>query len=108
MTLAGELPEEVIRAYPDTSLRIQAEAKGNLAALELNKLDAQLPGAFSIRTQGKGSSLQNEKQREGEVELKLFTDNLDFLLDFLPEERRRNYRIPKRMMLSANVRLPLR
>lgn len=105
VTLAGELPEEVIRAYPDTSLRIQAEAKGNLAALELNKLDAQLPGAFSIRTQGKGSSLQSEKQRDGEVELKLFTDNLDFLLDFLPEKSRSNYRIPKRMMLSGNVRL---
>lgn len=101
--LAGELPEEVVKAYPDTSLRIQAEASGNLAALELKKLDAQLPGAFSMRLQGKGKALQSEKKRSGEVGLKVFTHNLDFLLDFLPPESRANFRIPKRMMLTGDV-----
>lgn len=103
ITLAGELPEEVVKAYPDTSLRIQAEASGNLAALELKKLDAQLPGAFSMRLQGKGKALQSEKKRSGEVGLKVFTHNLDFLLDFLPPESRANFRIPKRMMLTGDV-----
>ncbi len=105
MALAGELPEDVVRSYPDASLHIQAETEGNMAALELNKLDARLPGAFSIRTQGKGSSLQDETLRNGEAELEVLTDNLDFLLDFLPVESRSGYRIPKRMMLNGNVRL---
>ncbi len=105
IALAGNLSEDAIQAYPDTSLRIQAKAKGSLKSLELDKLDAQLPGAFVIRTTGKGESLQSNKKRRGELNLNLFTEDLDFLLGFFEPESRNSIRIPKKMMLTGDVQV---
>jgi len=105
LTLAGELPEDLLHAYPDKDLWINADVSGNQDLLKLKRVQVQLPGALDMQVNGKATSIADEKKRKGKIDLKVFSGNLDFLLAFLPVESRDNLAIPHHLLLRGDAEL---
>ena len=105
LILAGDLPEDLLHAYPDRDLLVDADVSGNQDLLKLKRITMHLPGALDVQVNGKATSIADEKRRKGNVELKVYTGNLDFLLAFLPAESRGNFSIPHHLLLRGDAEL---
>ena len=66
-------------------------------------MQVHLPGAFDFQLNGTALSLADEKRRQGNFDLKLFTGNLDFALNLLSADARAGFAIPHHMMLRGNA-----
>lgn len=105
MALLGDLPESFVQAYPDKELELCLKANGNMKKLELEKAEIRLPGAFDLEAKGYGVWLHKPDKREADLALEGRTDNLGFLLDYLPEESRGNWNIPRHMTLTGDAKM---
>ena len=100
---AAGLPEDFLKTFPEEALQIDAVLSGNMEEMRLKRMQVHLPGAFDFQLNGTALSLADEKRRQGNFDLKLFTGNLDFALNLLPADARAGFAIPHHMMLRGNA-----
>lgn len=79
MTFVGGLPDSFKENYPQQDLTIQTFVKGNLSALTVGEISAELPTAFKMEGGGVLRSLTDTVKREAHLELKAETYDMDFL-----------------------------
>ena len=104
MLLSKGLPDDFHRDYPSHALRISLRAEGNLANLELTRLETILPGAFELKGNGEMTNLTDSLNRQAYISLQMQTEKLDFLRTLLAEEKN-NFMIPDSMSLMTEIGL---
>jgi len=103
-TFVPDLPADFRRAYPLVALNITAQAEGNLKAMTIQELKVELPNAFSISATGTAGELMDSIRRSANIQLKARTNNMNFVLAYLPPEQRSQFRIPP-LQLDGDVSL---
>ncbi|RHJ92961.1 translocation/assembly module TamB domain-containing protein [Parabacteroides bouchesdurhonensis] len=99
--VAGNLPADFKKSFPEEPLTVEAKADGNLSSLYLRKLDGELPGAFNLQAAGDMKALTDNKLRSGQIKLLAETGNLGFIIDLLSPEQRDRFAIPKGIKLNG-------
>ena len=105
LALLGDMPESFVRSYPEEDMALYVSAAGNLKKLDLEKAEVHLPGAIDISLNGNGTWLQELDRREAALSLDARLGNLDFLLDYLPDETKQNWSIPRNMSLTGEAKV---
>ncbi|MFV0589177.1 translocation/assembly module TamB domain-containing protein [Bacteroides reticulotermitis] len=103
MLFAGGLPETFKKAYPFRPLVVHAGTDGNLKQLQISRLSAELPGAFSIKGGGSMENLTDSLARTGTIALDMNTQNLDFLAGLTGMPLDGSLVVPNNMNLKARV-----
>jgi hypothetical protein len=104
-TLINRMPPSFVRSYPDSPLRIVTDVEGNLSALVLCRLQAELPGAFTVNATGKAGEVRDNIRRSADIRLQAQNRKLDFLLKLLPPEQHGSFSIPPGIRLNGHMRL---
>jgi hypothetical protein len=104
-TFLNGMPNSFVRSYPDLPLSIVAKVEGNLSALHLSRLTAELPGAFVAGATGKAGEIRDNLRRSADIRLQAQSKKLDFALGILPPEQRGQFSIPPGMRLNGRVEL---
>ncbi len=98
-TLATQLPSSFHHAYPNRSLILKGEAAGNQEALHLHRLDAVLPGAFTLHADGE-YVLPTKKI---DARLSLTGEDLNFLTALTGHAPDSTLHIPYGLLLQSKV-----
>ncbi|MDR0743120.1 MAG: translocation/assembly module TamB [Tannerella sp.] len=101
MLIAGDMPENFRKYYPNTSLQIKLSANGNPDNIRLDKLEASLPGAFRMNITGSVRSVTDEHLRTGTVHYNIRTEDMAFVAGMLSPQNR--IRIPEDMSLTGRL-----
>lgn len=101
LLLVGDTSGVLKAAYPFRPLVIHVAAGGTLDRLLVTRLDADLPGAFSMTGKGSFSNLTDSVKRRGNLNMGLQTQDLNFLTDFADKTVAGSLAIPDSMKLSA-------
>ncbi|MDR1160952.1 MAG: translocation/assembly module TamB domain-containing protein, partial [Tannerellaceae bacterium] len=104
-TLLNGMPAPFVRSYPDVPLRIVVKAEGNLSALHLSRLAAELPGAFVAGATGKAGEVRDDLRRSADIRLQAQSKNLAFALKLLPPGQYGQFHIPPGIRLNGRVEL---
>lgn len=103
MLFTGGLPDSFKEAYPFRPLVIRAGTDGNLKEMQISRFTADLPGAFSLEGGGILENLADSITRSGTIDLKMKTQNLNFLTGLSGELPNGTLVIPDSMNLVAQV-----
>ncbi len=91
------IPQKFIEHYPNHPLQVIGSADGNLKHLQFTGLDVSLPTAFHLWADGEASNLTSLDSLKSRVNLRVQTQNLNFLTSLLPPKTMQGYRIPTGM-----------
>ena len=105
LLLAGPLPEAFCKAYPEHPLVVRAGTEGNLKQMQISRLTADLPGAFSLSGGGEFWNLNDSLARNGRVDLDVQTRDLNFLTGLAGLVPGAGVVIPDSIRLSARLAL---
>lgn len=103
-TFVPDLPADFTRSFPNVPLNIIAKAEGNLQALAIPELKIELPDAFSMSASGKAGELADSIRRSADIQMQVQTQNLNFALNYLPREQRKQFSLPP-MRLHGDILL---
>jgi hypothetical protein len=103
MSIAGDMPENFLKNYPDTSFHMELSAGGNADNLNLHKLDACLPGAMHMHMTGAVKFVADERNRTGSIRCKAETQDMDFVTGMLPSSLKQHFRVPDSMSLAGDI-----
>lgn len=103
MLLAGNLPQTFRESYPFRPLAIQVAVGGNLQAMQITKLSANLPGSFSLKGDGELANLTDSIHREGRLTMKMNTRNLNYLVALAGFKPGNNVVVPDSILLTAKA-----
>ena len=92
-------------SYPLRPLIVNAAAAGNLERLDIPRLEADLPGAFSIEGRGIMTNVTDSLQRHADLDLKAQTGKLDFLLALAGISPDGSVVIPDSISVAGNMQL---
>ena len=105
LLLAGGLPQTFRDAYPIHPLSIHAGTEGNLKQMQISRLQADLPSAFSLRGGGELWNLTDSLKRSVHVDLDLQTYDLNFLTGLAGMKPGGAVVVPDSMRLEARMSL---
>ena len=106
LLFAGGLPEAFKRDYPFRPLVVRAGTEGNLSRMQISRLSADLPGAFSLRGGGELWNMTDTLRRSAKLELDMETRNLGFLASLGADASGKSpFAIPDSMKLTARMGL---
>ena len=100
---AGNLPDSFREAYPSRPLTIHAGTEGNLKEMQITRLRADLPGAFTLSGDGELRNLTDSVNRSAQLDFKLITQKLDFLTALGGTRPDGSITIPGNMQLKGEV-----
>lgn len=78
---ANSLPERMIHKYPSAPLVVHAGMRGNMKSMYFSRLEARLPGAFTMNGSGSFISMTDKKLRSAKINMKVQLGRLDFLTE---------------------------
>ncbi|MCK9159181.1 MAG: translocation/assembly module TamB, partial [Bacteroidaceae bacterium] len=101
----GQLSDTLKNIYPFRPLMIRACIKGNLKRMHICPSSIQLPGAFSLTTEGEATNLMDSMARTADVKINITTQQTDFLraLKLLPADS--TVVIPKDIELLGSLHI---
>lgn len=105
LLLAGGLPDSFKEAYPFRPLVIRAGTEGNLKEMQITRFSAELPGAFSLSGGGELLNLTDSLERSAIIDLRMQTQNLNFLTALGGTRPDSLLVIPNQMSLVAKARM---
>ena len=103
LLFAGELPDAFKDAYPFRPLVVQAGTEGNLKSMQISRFKIDLPGAFSLDGGGELYNLMDSVTRSAAIDLKMRTENLNFLTALADMKPGAPLVIPDSMLLDARL-----
>jgi len=90
-----------VKTYPGRELTLTAGVEGNMSALNIQQMKAELEGAFSMNASGKLYDLTDSLRRSGNITLQASTGDLAFILNLLDSETRSMLNLPQGMTLTG-------
>ena len=103
LLFAGDLPETFKEAYPFRPLVIRAGTEGNLKQMQISRFNIDLPGAFTLDGGGEMWNLTDSLTRNGNIDLDIRTQNLNFLTGLTGVTPDGSIVVPDSMHLKARL-----
>lgn len=92
----GMIDAEYLKAWPQKTLAIRAEASGNMDRLTLDRLEVSLPGALRLTGSAKAeNALRDNRKITARFDLR--TQDMTFVKAFVPADARNSFNIPRGM-----------
>lgn len=105
LLFAGDLPDSFKDSYPFRPLVIHAGTEGNLKQMQISRFSADLPGAFALNGGGEFWNLTDSVKRSGKMDLKMQTENLNFLAGLAEATSDGSVVVPDSISLVAGFRI---
>jgi hypothetical protein len=103
--MAGDLTKEFKDAYPFRPLIVQAGTEGNLREMQISRLHAELPGAFTMDGSGDMYNLTDSLKRYVDVKLDMTTQDINFLTALAGLKPGGDVVIPNNIKFNADIHL---
>lgn len=103
MLFAGSLPEKFKEEYPFRPLTVRIGTEGNLSQMQISRFMADLPGAFSLRGEGKLRQITDSLRRSAQLDLDMQTQQLGFLTALAGSTDDGSLAVPDSMKLTAHI-----
>ncbi len=104
MVFLADMPQGFRDRWPDSPLQVAGALSGNMQHMEFSDLEMTLPSAFHATVTGYADHLDNPKQLRADVQFQAQGGNLGFLLQMLPRQMQRDYRIPNGIRAEGRVK----
>ena len=104
MLFLADMPQGFRDRWPDSPLQVAGALSGNMQHMEFSDLEMTLPSAFHATVTGYADHLDNPKQLRADVQFQAQGGNLGFLLQMLPRQMQRDYRIPNGIRAEGRVK----
>lgn len=104
MVFLPDMPQGFRDRWPDSPLQVAGALSGNMQHMEFSDLEITLPSAFHATVTGYADHLDNPKQLRADVQFQAQGGNLGFLLQMLPRQMQRDYRIPNGIRAEGRVK----
>ena len=104
MVFLADMPQGFRDRWPDSPLQVAGTLSGNMQHMEFSDLEMTLPSAFHATVTGYADHLDNPKQLRADVQFQAQGGNLGFLLQMLPRQMQRDYRIPNGIRAEGRVK----
>ena len=104
MLFLADMPQGFRDRWPDSPLQVEGALSGNMQHMEFSDLEMTLPSAFHATVTGYADHLDNPKQLRADVQFQAQGGNLGFLLQMLPRQMQRDYRIPNGIRAEGRVK----
>ena len=104
MVFLADMPQGFRDRWPDSPLQVEGALSGNMQHMEFSDLEMTLPSAFHATVTGYADHLDNPKQLRADVQFQAQGGNLGFLLQMLPRQMQRDYRIPNGIRAEGRVK----
>ena len=98
----GDLPQSLIRQYPNHPLSIKGSVNGNMQQMDFTGLDINLPTAFHATASGTAGNLTDLQKMKADIRLSAKTQNLGFANSLLPSS---DYCIPNGISLDGSIKV---
>lgn len=79
LLFAGDASEALRRDYPAMPMVVQIGAEGDMDNIQISRLSADLPGAFSLKGEGRVLHVADSVKRAADISLQMQTRKLDFI-----------------------------
>ena len=104
MVFLADMPQGFRDRWPDSPLQVAGTLSGNMQHMKFSDLEMTLPSAFHATVTGYADHLDNPKQLRADVQFQAQGGNLGFLLQMLPRQVQRDYRIPNGIRAEGRVK----
>ena len=104
MVFLADMPQGFRDRWPDSPLQVEGALSGNMQHMEFGDVEMTLPSAFHATVTGYADHLDNPKQLRADVQFQAQGGNLGFLLQMLPRQMQRDYRIPNGIRAEGRVK----
>ena len=104
MVFLADMPQGFRDRWPDSPLQVAGTLSGNMQHMKFSDLEMTLPSAFHATVTGYADHLDNPKQLRADVQFQAQGGNLGFLLQMLPRQMQRDYRIPNGIRAEGRVK----
>ena len=104
MVFLADMPQGFRDRWPDSPLQVEGTLSGNMQHMEFGDVEMTLPSAFHATVTGYADHLDNPKQLRADVQFQAQGGNLGFLLQMLPRQMQRDYRIPNGIRAEGRVK----
>ena len=104
MLFLTDMPQGFCDRWPDSPLQVQGALSGNMQHMEFSDLEMTLPSAIHATVTGYADHLDNPKQLRADVRFQAQGDDLSFLMQMLPRQMQRDYRIPNGIRAEGRVK----
>ncbi len=84
LRIAGTLPPQFVRQYPNHPLMVKGSVNGNVERMEITGLDIQLPTALHVKADGVAHHVNDLSRLSGQLRLQAESKNLNFLTTLVP------------------------
>ena len=104
LVFLADMPQGFRDRWPDSPMQVEGALSGNMQHMEFSDLEMTLPSAFHATVTGYADHLDNPKQLRADVQFQAQGGNLGFLLQMLPRQMQRDYRIPNGIRAEGRVK----
>lgn len=104
MVFLADMPQGFRDRWPNSPLQVEGALSGNMQHMEFSDVEMTLPSAFHATVTGYADHLDNPKQLRADVQFQAQGGNLGFLLQMLPRQMQRDYRIPNGIRAEGRVK----
>ena len=104
MVFLADMPQGFRDRWPDSPLQVEGALSGNMQHMEFSDVEMTLPSAFHATVTGYADHLDNPKQLRADVQFQAQGGDLSLLLQMLPRQMQRDYRIPNGIRAEGRVK----
>lgn len=104
-TLVPDMPADFKRAFPTQPITVDASVNGSLEAMDIQELKAEIPGAIRLTASGKVGAVMDSVRRSADIQFQAVTQNMNFVMAYLPAAQREQFRIPSGIRLNGHASL---
>ena len=104
MVFLADMPQGFRDRWPDSPLQVEGALSGNMQHMEFSDVEMTLPSAFHATVTGYADHLDNPKQLRADVQFQAQGGDLGFLVQMLPRQMQRDYRIPNGIRAEGRVK----
>lgn len=104
MKYMGDTPAGFRKKWPNYPLSIDGVVKGNMDRLDFKGLNVKLPTAFQAKASGHAENLNDLKRLKADVNFDAKAHDMGFVQELLPNDLKKDIRIPKNISMKGNVK----
>ena len=104
MVFLADMPQGFRDRWPDSPLQVEGALSGNMQHMEFSDVEMTLPSAFHATVTGYADHLDNPKQLRADVQFQAQGGDLSLLVQMLPRQMQRDYRIPNGIRAEGRVK----